>query len=184
MDWKDVSLGTFKRLKGLDINELDDQIEFASILLGIDVDDMTWMDFCKELRKLDFLKDEVPRTIVRTSYTLNGRRYVTKAALNELTVARYMDFTNQSRTGDLEKILSVVLIPEGKEYGDYDIEEVYRDILTMSIVDVYAVFNFFKAQFIVCVKTMKDFSVRKLRRDKRLRALVSEAMESCCMLDL
>ena len=184
MDWSDVSLSTFKRLKGLDINELDDQIEFASILLGIDVDDMTWVEFCKELKKLDFLKDEVPRTIVRTSYTLNGRKYITKANLNELTVSRYMDFVNQSKTGDLERILSVVLIPEGKEYGDYDIEQVYKDILTMNIVDVYAVFNFFKVQFIVCVKTMKDFSVKSLRRNKRLQALVSEAMESCCMLDL
>ena len=184
MDWNDVSLGTFKKLKGLDINDLDDQIECAGILLGIDVDELTWVEFCKEVRKLDFLKDEIPRTIVRTSYTLNGRKYITKANLNELTVARYMDFVNQSKTGDLEKILSVILIPDGKEYGDYDIEEVYKDILTMSIVDVYGVFNFFKVQFIFCAKTMKDFSVKALRKDKKLQALVSEVMESYCMLDL
>lgn len=184
MDWNDVSLATFKRLKGLDVNDLDDQIEAAAILLGVNVDDMTWVQFCKELKKLDFLKDEIPKTIVRTSYTLNGRKYVTKANLNELTVARYMDYVNQSKTGEFEKILSVVLIPDGKEYGDYDIDRVYSDILTMSIVDVYAVFNFFKLQFIVCAKTMKDFSVKALRKDKKLQALVSEVMESYCMLDL
>lgn len=184
MDWNDVSLATFKRLKGLDVNDLDDQIEAAAILLGVNVDDMTWVQFCKELKKLDFLKDEIPKTIVRTSYTLNGRKYITRANLNELTVVRYMDYVNQCKTGEFEKILSVVLIPDGKEYGDYDIDEVYSDILAMSIVDVYAVFNFFKLQFIVCAKTMKDFSVKALRKDKKLQALVSEVMESYCTLDL
>ena len=184
MDWKDVSLGTFKKLKGLDFNDLDDQIEAAAILLGIDVDSMKWGDFCRELGRLDFLKDEIPRSIVRTSYTLNGRKYITKANLQELTVSRYMDFMNQSRTGDLEKILSVVLVPEGKDYGDYDIEQVYKDILTMSIVDVYAVFNFFRVQFIVCVKTMKDFSVKSLRKDPKLAELVSDAMEFYSTSDL
>jgi len=183
MDWKDITLDQFNKVKGLDLKELDGQIEAAQVLLGINADDMTWMEFCKELKKLDFMKEEIPRVIIRKSYELNGRKYITKANLQELSVSRYMDFTNLAPTGQLEKILAVVLIPEGKEYGD-DLEQVYQDILTMNIVDVYAVFNFFKMQFIVCTKTMKDFSVRALRRNKKLQRVVSEAMESCSMLDL
>lgn len=184
MTWYDVTLGKFQDLKGLEFKELDGQIEAARILLGVNVDDMTWADFCKELRKLEFLGSEIPQTIIRKTYDLNGRRYVTNANLQEFTVARYMDFINQSKTGKWERILSTVLIPEGKDYGEYDMDQVYLDILSMNIVDAYAVFNFFRVQFIVCTKTMKDFSVRALRRNPELRKLVSEVMESYSMSDL
>lgn len=177
MTWQDVTLGKFQDLRGLDLKDLEGQIEAARILLGVNVDDMTWAEFCKELNKLKFLEDQIPEVIIRKSYELNGRRYVTKANLQEFTVARYMDFVNQSKTGKWERILSTVLIPEGKEYGEYDMDQVYLDILSMSIVDAYAVFNFFRVQFIVCTKTMKDFSVRALKRNPELRNLVSEVME-------
>ena len=177
MTWQDVTLGKFQDLKSLDLKDLEGQIEAARILLGIRVDDMTWAEFCKELNKLKFLENQIPEVIIRKSYDLNGRRYVTKANLQEFTVARYMDFVNQSKTGKWERILSTVLIPEGCEYGEYDMDRVYLDILSMSIVDAYAVFNFFRVQFIVCTKTMKDFSVRALKRNPELRNLVSEVME-------
>ena len=177
MTWYDVTLGKFQDLKGLDLTDLDGQIEAARILLGVEVDDMTWTEFCKELNRLKFLDSQIPEVIIRSTYDLNGRKYVTKANLKDFTVARYMDFVNQSKTGKWERILSVVLVPEGKEYGEYDMSDVYQDILSMSIVDAYAVFNFFRVQFIVCIKTMKDFSVRALRRNPELRGLVSEAME-------
>ena len=165
----------FNSLKGLDLKDLDDQITAAEILLGINADDLTW---------IEFLDKEIPRSIIRKTYTLNGRKYITKVNLQELSVARYMDFCNLAPTGEYEKILAVVLIPEGKEYGDYDLDQVYNDILTMSMVDVYSVFSFFKMQFIACIKTMKDFSVRALRKDKKLQGLVSELMESYSMSEL
>ena len=181
--WYDITVDQFQKLKGLDLKELDGQIEAAEILLGIKTDDMTWIDFCKELRKLEFLNKEIPKTIIRDSYVLNGRKYITKANLQDLTVSRYMDFVNIAPKGELEKILAVFLIPEGKEYGQ-DLEQVYEDIRTMSIVEAYGIFNFFRLQFIVCIKTMKDFSVKALRGNKELQGLVLELMESYSMSDL
>lgn len=184
MTWYDVTLGKFQDLKGLDFSDLEGQIEAARILLGIQIDDMTWAEFCQELNKLKFLEEEVPKVIIRNAYVLNGRKYVTQANLQEFTVARYMDFVNQSKTGKWERILSTVLIPEGCEYGDYDMDRVYLDILSMSIVDAYAVFNFFRLQFIVCTKTMKDFSVKALKGNPELQSLVSEIMEFYSTSDL
>ena len=184
MDWSDITLRQFKSLKGLDLKDLDDQITAAEILLGINADDLTWIEFSKKVKALDFLDKEIPRSIIRKTYTLNGRKYITKVNLQELSVARYMDFCNLAPTGQYEKILAVVLIPEGKEYGDYDLDQVYNDILTMNMVDVYSVYSFFKMQFIVCIKTMKDFSVRALRKDRKLQGLVSDLMESYSMSDL
>ena len=184
LSWYDVTLDQFQRMRGLDKDDMGDQIEAASILLGSYVNDLTWGEFCRELLKLDFLKEEMPKTIIRKSYELNGRIYETKANLQDLSVTRYMDFMNQVKTGKLERILSVVLIPEGKEYGTYDMDQVYEDILTMSAVDATAVYNFFLVQFIVCIKTMKDFSVDLLKGNPELQGLVSGLMESYSMSDL
>lgn len=187
MNWSDITLKQFKKLKGLDLSDLSDQITAAEILLNINADDMTWVEFSKKLKDLNFLEKEIPRTIIRKSYTLNGRKYNTSVNLQELSVARYMDFCNLAPIGDYEKILAVVLIPDGKEYGDYDLDQVYNDILDMNMVDVYSVFNFFKMQFIVCIKTMTDFSVKQLKGDRKLQAVVREVLDSMVsysMLDL
>ena len=185
MDWYDITVDQFQRLQELDLKELDGQIEAAGILMGINTDDMTWVEFCKELSRLDFLNNPIPDTIVRQSYRLNGHKYNCFANLQDLSVTRYMDFTKLAPTNDLVKILAVFLVPDGKEYCEgYDLNDVYEDIRTMSIVDAKGIFNFFKVQFIVCVKTMNDFSVKALRKTPELQKLVLEAMESCSMSDL
>lgn len=182
MTWYDVTVEQFQRIQGLDLKDMDGQIEAASILLGINSDDMTWKDFCKELRRLDFLNDPMPNTIVRKSYVLNGRKYNCLYDLQDLSVARYMDFSKLGPTNDLVKILAVFLIPEGKEYGE-DLDQVYEDIKTMNIVEAKGIFNFFMLEFRVCIETMKDFSVKALRNSPELQKLVSQAMESYSMLE-
>lgn len=184
MGWYNITVDQFQKLKGLNLKDVADQITAAEILLGINADDMKWSDFCVKLKELNFLNEEMPKTIVRNSYELNGRKYNCMYNLQELSVARYMDFTNLGRTGDMVKILGVFLVPEGKEYGNYDMNQVYEDIKTMSIVEAYGIFNFFKVQFIVCTKTMKDYSVKLLRKDRKLQEVVSAVMDSYCTLDL
>ena len=184
MTWYDITVDQYQRLKGLDFEDVADQITAAEILLKINADDMLWKDFCVKLNELNFLTEPIPRRIVRGSYELNGKKYNCMYNLQQMNVARYMDFTNLIKTGDMVKILGVFLVPDGKEYGDYDIDQVYEDIGTMSIVEAYGIFNFFKLQFIACTKTMKDYSVSLLKKDRKLMEVVSGIMESYSMLDL
>lgn len=184
LTWYDVTLNQYQKLQNIDTSELEGQIEAATILLGVDTDDMTWVDFCKELNKLDFLNQPIPKTIVRNSYMLNGRKYNCFVNLQDLTVSRYMDFENLSKTKDLVKILAVFLIPDGKEYGSYDLDEVYEDIKTMNIVEASGIFNFFPLEFRICIEVLKDYSIKELKKNPELQNLVSEAMELCSMSDL
>lgn len=184
LSWYDVTLDQYQKLQNIDTSELDGQIEAATILLGVDTDDMTWVEFCKELSKLDFLNQPIPKTIVRNSYMLNGRKYNCFVNLQDLTVSRYMDFENLSKTKDLVKILAVFLIPDGKEYGTYDLNEVYEDIKTMNIVEASGIFNFFPLEFRICIEVLKDYSIKELKKNPELQKLVSEAMELCSMSDL
>ena len=184
LTWFDITVGQYQKLKGLDPDDVSDQITAAEILLGYNVDDMLWGDFCVKLNELNFMKDPMPKTIIRNSYTLNGRKYNCMYNLQQMSVARYMDFTNLLKTDDLVKILGVFLVPDGEEYGEYDMDRVYEDIESMSVVEAFGIFNFFKVQFLVCTKTMKDYSMKLLKKDRRLQGLVSELMESYSMSDL
>lgn len=184
MDWFDITVEQYQKLKGLDLTDISDQITAGEILLGINADNMVWKDFCKEFNKLAFMNEPLPETIIRDSYVLNGKKYNCLYNLQQMNVARYMDFTNIAKTGDIVKILGVFLVPDGKEYGDYDLKEVYEDIKTMSIVEAMGIFNFFKVQFIACIKTMKDYSVNLLKKDKKLQEMVSAVMDSFFTSDL
>ena len=181
MTWDDITLGQYQRVKALDLTDVADQITAGEILLGIDANNMTWKDFCVELNKLNFMKEELPETIVRDSYTLNGRKYNCIYNLQQMSVARYIDFMNLIKTGDVVKILGVFLVPEGKEYGDYDIEKVYDDIRSMNVVEAYGIFNFFRVQFVACIKTTEDYLVKEVKMDKTLQAAISAGMECYCM---
>lgn len=185
MSWYDVTLGQFMKLKALNLKELDDQIEAANILLGINTDDMTWPEFCVELRKLNFLKEEMPKTIIRKTYTLNDRKYDCMYDLQQMNVARYMDYMNLLKEEDsVYKVLSVFLVPEGCEYGGgYDMDVVYEDIKSMNVVEAYGIFNFFMIEFGVCLKVIKDYLMKKLKDYPELKRKVSEGMESFYMFD-
>ena len=183
MTWWDITVDQYQKLKGLDSEDVGDQITAAEILLGYKVDDMLWGDFCVKLNDLNFMKDPMPKTIVRDSYKLNGRKYNCMYNLQQMSVARYIDFTNLIKTNDMVKILGVFLVPDGKEYGCYDIDQVYEDIKGMSIVEAYGIFSFFVMQFKVCIRTLNDYSMNLLKKDKKLQQVVSDIMESYFMLD-
>lgn len=184
LTWWDITVDQYQRLNGLDVNDVGDQIAAAEILMGINVDDMLWKDFCVKLNELNFLTEPMPKTIVRDSYKLNGRKYDCLYNLQQMSVARYMDYANLIKTNDMVQVLGVFLVPEGKEYGEYDIDQVYEDIKTMSIVEAYGIFNFFVLQFKVCIATLNDYSMKVLKKDKKLQELVLDIMESYSMLGL
>lgn len=182
MNWKDITLGQFSKLNGLDLNELSDQITAGEILLDIDAGNMTWNEFNKKLKELDFLKEPCPAVLVRDKYVIRGTKYDCLYKLNEMSVSRFMDFQNLTKTGDMIKILGCFLVPEGKEYGD-DIEKVYEDLYYMSVVDAFAITNFFQLQFKVCCKTLKDYSVKALKSNPELARIISDSMDYFCTYD-
>lgn len=188
LSWWDITLDQYNRIKDLDLTQIEDQITAAEILLNIKADDMTWVEFGKELKKLDFLNKPMPKTIIRFAYTLNGHKYICNPNPTELSVSQFMDFTEISKTGQIEKVLAIFLIPEGKEYADYDMNQVYSDILTMSVVEAQGILNFFPLVSKVLLRTLGDYSIKMLKKGKidkevinTIRMTVEELsnMDSC-----
>ena len=184
--WYDITIGKFNLIKDLDLTDIEGQIRMIEVITGEDLDNLPLTQLRGLTEQISFLSESIPETLVKSHYDLNDHAYDCRTNIAEMSVSQYMDFTNLSKENDLIKILGVFLIPEGKSYGEYDIEQVYKDIECMSIVDAYAVFNFFKVQFVACYKTMEDFldtQMKKGKMSKEFRRTVLDIMDSYCTLD-
>lgn len=179
MNWKDLKLKTFKQLEqAIKVEEQEPILKNALVvqaLFGINTDNLTISELGKYIKELEFLNQPCPKVLTKTKYTINGNNYNVKLDLSKLTVTQYMDYQELVKTQDYAKILTVFMIPEGHNYNDgYDIKKVEKDINDMSIIDVLAIYNFFTIAFLQCTKTLKDYSLKLMKKGKMNKALVDQ----------
>ena len=122
-------------------------------------------EFNEKVKQMVFLKDEMPNKIPPKKIEVNGRKYFLDCLLGNITTAQYVDFTNQSNTGDLNKMLSVFVIPEGHKYNDgYDMLQVMDDINSLPIPIVNSIAFFFGRQFSVFMKIFQRYSIKQIKK--------------------
>jgi len=117
--------------------------------------------------RLAFLQKQPTPNKLKKSYTINGHKYIQCADVSKITTAQFIDYNNYMNNNekDISKILSVMLIPDGCEYGQgYNIEDVQEDIKSMLYKDALAVSFFLQKQFVVFVKLMVDYLGEKMKK--------------------
>lgn len=179
MNWKDLDLKTFKKLEqAIKVEEQEPILKNALVvqaLFGINTDNLTIPELGKYIKEIEFLNSPCPKVLAKTKYTINGNKYSVKLDLSKLSVTQYMDYQELVKTQDYARILTVFIIPEGHNYNDgYDIKSVEKDINDMSIIDVLAIYNFFTIAFLQCTKTLKDYSLKLMKKGKMNKALVDQ----------
>ena len=167
LNWYNVNLNQFILLQ--DVFKIEDDTEkmisVAEIILGNDVTNLPLMEFNEQMKRLEFLKEEIPTSVPPKKIEVNGRKYFLDCLLGSITTAQYVDFTNQSNTGDLSKMLSVFVIPEGHKYNDgYDMLEVINDIGMLPIPIVNSIAFFFGRQFSVFMKIFQRYSAKHIKK--------------------
>ena len=139
----------------------------AEILLGDKVTELPIKDFNEQVKQLDFLKEEVPNVVPPQKLEINGRKYYMDCLLGNISTAQYIDFTNHSNTGEVDKMLSVFVIPEGHKYNDgYDMLQVMGDICDLPIPIVNSAAFFFARQFNKFITIFQSYSIRKIKKAK------------------
>lgn len=108
-------------------------------LYGIDSMSMTINEISEYKNGLTFLNDfdNFKDIQLEDSYTVNGRCYRGFLNITNITVAQFIDYQNYVKEKPIkyEKILSVFLIPDGKEYNKgYSITQAQEDILEMPFI--------------------------------------------------
>lgn len=154
--WGDISIKKFDEINNIlshinNVNEdeaLEININLLSILCDVsveEIEDLPLTEFSKLVKQTEFLK-EMPKVDIKDNYVINGKKYVLCANVSKMTTAQYIDYQTLVKNADknVKELLSVFLIPKGKKYGEYDLEEVMNDIYNyFPIADARAVSFFF-----------------------------------------
>ena len=166
--------------------EVDKQVATLSLLTGMperDILNLPIYEYSELARKADFL-GIAPERYARTArkYTLGGFTLIPTSDLRKITAAQYIDFQTFAPGGDknLVEILSVFLVPEGKEYNDgYDVLEVQDAIRReLSVEQAVALCAFFLTKYAALIKgTITSLSrLMKKEKDAKKREKIAERM--------
>lgn len=171
LNWYDITLSQFKELQTiLEMTEdLEKVVAMAELILGDDVTDLPLQDFNEQLKKLSFLKTEIPTSVPPKHIELKGKKYDVTSLLGNITTAQYIDFMNYIKENDTAKMLSVFVVPEGHKYNDgYDMREVQADMENMPIPVANSITSFFTAQLAKFIQIFQSSSIKKVRKDRTL----------------
>ena len=164
-------------------DELEVQVAILSILTGKTEAELLRLplaEYTALARQSAFLRqplEKVPKT--RKEYALGDWRLHPCTDYRRLTTGQYIDFQGFTRdTLDFCGLLSVLMVPEGRTYGEgYDPLEVrtaIADLLPMP--DGMALIAFFLKQYAALIRASLTYSENALRRvkDKVKRAQMQE----------
>ena len=164
-------------------DELEVQVAILSILTGKTEAELLRLplaEYTALARQSAFLRqplEKVPKT--RKEYALGDWRLHPCTDYRRLTTGQYIDFQGFTRdTLDFCGLLSVLMVPEGRTYGEgYDPLEVrtaIADLLPMP--DGMALIAFFLKQYAGLIRASLTYSENALRRvkDKAKRAQMQE----------
>ena len=127
--WSDVTLAQYLQI--IDIandegDEIEKDVRLISVLYGLDeksIWDMAVEEVNKIKSSLTFIS--TPPKGGKKKYTtlnLGDEKYNVCTDLNKFSYAQYVDFqTYYKKENNIVEVLSVIVVPDGKKYGEYDI---------------------------------------------------------------
>lgn len=147
-----LPLGKYKEIVEIfneDITDFERQVKLVACLCDCDEDtiyDLPVNEYSKYTEKLDFLtKTPITSSKIPSRIKLNEHRYNIEKDIAKLTTGQFIDMASyMEQEMGIEYIISVVMIPEGKKYGEYDTNDVIKDILEMDLVSCLNLSNFFQ----------------------------------------
>lgn len=177
MNWTNI---TYRQL--LDIREaanIEDENErvysIMEAIFGEDVLDLPLKEFNEKCKELQFLQKQIPNDLHVKDIKVNGREYYFDGLLGKITTAQYIDFQNYQKNNDEIKTFSVFLIPKDHKYNDgYDMEQVFNDILDISVPILMSASFFFSRQFELFIRIFRRYSIKQMKKT----GLPKEVMEN------
>lgn len=135
--WNDLTIGQYERICSIFKEDIDDEekmIGVVTVVYGITEDEVMRQPLTRTrdmIASVEGLKTSPDDVRTKKRYRLKGKLYNVCLDADKITTAQYIDYQTYSK--DLERniaeVLSVVLIPRGKRYGEgYDVAKLIGDI--------------------------------------------------------
>lgn len=156
MNWNEITFEQYLQIN--EINEREDTeynklLDITAVVNNVDVEDITISNFKQYAENIKFITEDIPIVEIKDEYG----NYTLQKELSQMSMQQYMDFTNYAKANDYAGVLSVFLIPIGKEYNKgYDIDDVRKYIYSMRCTDVLSIYSFFLMQSTVSMECLKE----------------------------
>lgn len=110
-----------------------------------------------------------------TKIKLNGKEYVVWVDIPSMTYAQFVAFQEANRTNNISAILSSIIIPKGKKYGeDYDMDELQNDIQKyMKFIDSQVLLFFFAQTLVNSLNSLVTSSLQMMEKMKKKKTLLN-----------
>ena len=170
--WKDLDLRQWAQLRKADTLEDGDRtIAIIAALAGMSTDDVCNIpinDYLRLKEQAAFVTSDLPDPSGRIAarYNLGAWKLEPSVDINSWTAIQFIDFQTLTERGDddLVRLLSVILIPVGKTYGNgYDILEVQEAIQGLGLLDARDLLYFFALRSLTSALRGLTFSTAAMR---------------------
>ena len=187
--WEDVTLEMFMKINEIGASNDEEDIKnlkVAALLSNKTLEELEEMPISKAIELIShtrFLFTPAPRVKSKRNLNLNGKEYRVMSKTEEMTTAQFIEFQSVAKNINemLVEFISIFIIPKGHKYGDgYDMEEVYDDVKTMSVVEALGLADFFTDAYRKLLKHTLLFSEARMKTmailgNKKQRELAREA---------
>ena len=176
--WNDMPIGVFKAMAKIHRSQISDDdkvFQTAALLCGMDYDDFLNLPLNESraiIAQMNFVYTEPKPEKIRRKYQLGTREYKMMKNPDEMTTAQYLNY--QSIIGvpadeNMDDLMTIILVPDGKVYGDYDMEEAKEEISNnLTVTEALGIANFFTASLEKSMRRMIMWSEAALTAKKIL----------------
>lgn len=176
--WNDMPIGVFKAMAKIHRSQISDDdkvFQTAALLCGMDYDDFLNLPLNESraiVAQMNFVYTEPKPEKIRRKYQLGAREYKMMKNPDEMTTAQYLNY--QSIIGvpadeNMDDLMTIILVPDGKVYGDYDMEEAKEEIANnLTVTEALGIANFFTASLEKSMRRMIMWSEAALTAKKIL----------------
>lgn len=178
-NYKDLTIAKYQELYSVDwedMEEIDRQVAIISILSDKTEEEVLALpltEYGKLAAQTEFLTRE-PNVKNRTpnKVKINGREYEVLKDINDMTAGQYIDYQQYLSLNDVTKylpnLLSCFIIPKGKKYGEYNVQDVIEDIrFNISVEEALNIAGFFMKKFRTSIEGMLLYLGWKMKWMKR-----------------
>lgn len=172
LTWTDITLEKYLEIQAIrDIDNLNFMMELIKIVFNIDdPESLPYTEILQYSENLKFMSEPIKEIALKNYYIINRKKYFLDNDMINIKAQQVIDYRNYAKEeNNIAKILSVFLIPEGHKYNDgYSIQQVQDDILSMNMVDVFSISNFFLKAWQTCLEVFQDYFKETVENSEKI----------------
>lgn len=192
--WADVTVNEYYKMLDIynnsNLNEFEQKIAIYELLTGETIDDkMSMQQFNSAFDNYKFIQTAPPQDqYIENEYTIGGRKFKMCKKPHEITVNQFQDIDTICKGEPNDKQIhifaAILFTPKGKEYGEYDVNEMVEFMLNNLTMDIANNLVVFFSRFQInalnfCMENLQKEVKKELKKEMKnpMKMNIQKAMK-------